>query len=83
MKLAQIKVYEYQELPDKSKHKADIWLDEMPFDYEVENEDGEIVTEYEYFSEWSEDLKAEHCEINGYLFFENGKPAHHLIEKAA
>jgi len=83
MKLAQIKVFEYQELSQKAKHTVSIWLDELPFDYEIEDKDGNIITEYDYFSEWDENSQIEHCEINGYLFFENGKPAHHLIEKAA
>lgn len=78
--MVSIMAFNYHELTDKAKHRASLWLDEIPFDYEDVDEDGNITINYDYFSEWDEETQKEYCEINGYLFDKNGRCIHHLIE---
>lgn len=75
MKMFSIMGFNYEDLSAKGKHAVRIWLDEFPFDYEDEH--GSVYSEYP--SEWEDDLIAEHCNVNEYIFDENGKPIHHLI----
>jgi hypothetical protein len=49
-------------------------LDEVPI--EVENDKGEF--EFRYFSDMTDIEIDEHCQANGYLFTESGRPIHHL-----
>ena len=40
MKIIQVKAFEYNELDEQSKISARHWLDEDPFEYETEDEEG-------------------------------------------
>jgi len=80
MKLVKIKAYKFKELSEKAQHVVSCNLDNFPFDYEVETSDGEYITKYEYFSDWSKDDQIEFCNLNEYLFNKNGEMIHHLIE---
>ena len=40
-----------------------VWLDELPFDYEDEDENGNIITKLDYPSDWEETDIKEHCQI--------------------
>lgn len=74
-----IEGFQYIELSDKAKRKVEIWLDEVPMEYETENEEGNIVTEYEYLSELSELEIQDRCELNEYLFNRDGRPIHQYV----
>ena len=74
-----IEGFQYIELSDKARGKVLIWLDEVPLEYEAENEEGQIVTEYEYFSELDDVDVQEHCLINEYLFNRDGRPIHQYV----
>jgi len=74
-----IEAFQYKELDTKGKNKVLRWLDDAPMEYEVENEDGMIVTEYQYFSEMDESDVQDHCQVNEYLFDKHGKPIHNLV----
>ena len=74
-----IEGFQYFELSDKAKHKVQIWLDEVPMEYEVETDDGPIGTEYDYFSDWEEQDQQDHFFINGYLFNKDGRPIHQYV----
>ena len=80
MKIIQVKAFEYNELDEQSKISARHWLDEDPFEYETEDEEGNIVKELEYFSDMTDTDIDEHCQTNDYLFTKHGKPIHHLEE---
>lgn len=72
MKTIEINIYSFNELEDKAKETAILkhgqFLDSEPVDYE--DETGELKSEY---IEHSEDEIIESIEMNGYLFFYNGK----------
>lgn len=74
-----IEGFQYTELPTKSQRKVLEWLDECPIDYETEDAEGNIMSRYEYFSDWTLDEVQEHCMMNGYLFDMTGDPIHHLV----
>lgn len=78
MKQIKINAYEYKELNEDSKYEVKLWLDEIPFDYEHKDEQGNIVTKLDYPSDWSDEDIQEHCLMNGYLFNKYGKCVHHL-----
>ena len=61
-----------------SKDNVKIWLDELPFDYEDEDKQGNIIKKLDYPSDWDEIDIQEHCEANEYLFDKYGKCIHHL-----
>ena len=78
METIKINAYNYQDLSDDSKVHVKIWLDKLPFDYEDEDENGNIVTKLDYPSDWEETDIIEHCQANGYLFDKYGKCVHQL-----
>ena len=75
MKLVKIQAYTFDELDAKGKANVIYWLDECPLDYEDENG----IMQYQYFSDADESDISDHCEINGYIFNQYGKPIHQLI----
>ena len=80
MKTIQINAYEFKDLKGNSKHKALVWLDEYPYDYENGDldEQGKPIKKYDYVSNWDDEAIIEHCEINQYLFDIYGNHIHHL-----
>ena len=74
-----IEGFQYKELPTKAQRKVLEWLDDHPFDYETEDDEGNTMTRYEYPSDWTTDEVQEHCEMNEYLFDRLGEPIHHLV----
>jgi hypothetical protein len=74
MKTITIEAYDYNDLLESSKASVRIWLDEVPI--EVENDKGEF--EFRYFADMTDIEIDEHCQANGYLFTESGRPIHHL-----
>ena len=48
MKTIKINAYDYQDLDNDSKRNVKIWLDELPFDYEDEDEKGNIIKKLDY-----------------------------------
>ena len=74
MKTITIEAYDYNDLLESSKASVRVWLDEVPV--EVENDKGEF--EFRYFSDMTDIEIDEHCQANGYLFTESGRPIHHL-----
>ncbi len=81
MKQIKVNAYEYSELNEDAKFKANLWLDEHPIDSEHENEKGQIIRTFEYVTDWETNEIIEYCEINEYLFSSLGKPIHHLEVK--
>tara|TARA_R100000008_G_scaffold79315_1_gene60928 strand:- start:444 stop:689 length:246 start_codon:yes stop_codon:yes gene_type:complete len=81
MKTIKINAYNYQDLSDDSKINVKIWLDEMPFDYEDEDEKGNIIKKLDYPSDWLDEDINEHCISNKYLFDKYGKCIHNLQVK--
>ena len=55
-----------------------IWLDELPFDYEDEDEKGNVIKKLDYPIDWEETDIKEHCQANEYLFDKYGKCVHQL-----
>ena len=78
MKQIKVNAYEYSELNEEAKFKANLWLDECPIDSEYENEKGQIIRTFEFVSDWELNDIIEHCEINEYLFNKYGECVHHL-----
>ena len=78
MKQIKVNAYEYSELKQDAKNEVIHWLDEIPLDYETEDEQGNTIIEYEYFSDMEDIDIIEHCEINEYLFDKFGNCVHHL-----
>ena len=74
MKTIKIEAYDYNDLDEAGKASVRVWLDEVPI--EVENDKGEF--EFRYFSDMTDIEIDEHCQANGYLFTESGRPIHHL-----
>ena len=80
IKIVKIRAYKYQELDSKGKAKVIYQMNEIPFDSEFENDNGELITEYDYFGDWDLSDQIDFCDINEYLFDRYGNPIHHLIE---
>jgi len=78
MKIIKVNAYEFKELNQKAKNKVIYWLDELPLEYEEEDQQGNIITKYRYFSNMIEKDINEHCEMNEYLFNKYGEPIHNL-----
>ena len=78
MKQIKIDAYNYEDLNDDNKINVKIWLDQLPFDYEDEDENGNIIKKLDYPSDWDEIDIQEHCESNRYLFSKFGKCIHQL-----
>ena len=80
MKQIKINAYEFKELNQEAQHRALIWLDRFPIDYDTGEVDeyGKPIIKYDYFSSWPEQEIQEHCEINNYLFSKNGQAIHYL-----
>tara|TARA_A100001201_G_scaffold32785_5_gene35278 strand:+ start:1332 stop:1580 length:249 start_codon:yes stop_codon:yes gene_type:complete len=78
MKIIKVNAYEFNELNQKAKNEVVNWLDQHPLDYETEDEQGNIIKEYQYFYDMEEIDIIEHCEMNEYLFNKYGEPIHHL-----
>lgn len=74
MKQIIIDAYEYHELETFAQAEVVSWLDQDP--WEFQNDKGEM--EFSYFSEMNDEEIREHCELNGYLFDDEGRPVHHL-----
>lgn len=81
MKQIKVNAYEYSELNTDAKREVVYWLDQFPLDYETEDEQGNTIIEYEYFSDMEDIDIIEHCEANEYLFDKFGKCIHHLEVK--
>lgn len=81
MKQIKINAYEYSELNPEAKYHVVLWLDELPLDYEAEDQQGNTIIKYEYFSDMEDIDIIEHCAANGYLFDKFGKCVHHLEVK--
>ena len=79
MQVLKIRGYDYSELNQEGKTAVKHWLDEAPI--EVENDAGEF--EFRYFSDMTDIEIDEHCQANGYLFTESGRPIHHLEREVA
>ena len=77
MKTIKVNAYSYQELNEDSKNNVKIWLDKLPFDYEEEDKQGNIIKKLDYPSDWNEIDIQEHCKANEYLFDKYGKCVHH------
>ena len=54
MKQIKVNAYEYSELNPEAKHQVVVWLDELPLDYEAEDQQGNTIIKYEYFSDMKE-----------------------------
>jgi len=68
-----LEAYEYHELKPHAQLEVIYWLDDQ---LEFENDQGE--TFLQMFSDRTDEEIREHCEINGYLFDDKGRPVHHL-----
>ena len=68
-----IRAYEYAELDDKAKNNFIHEMWDMPFEYEDEDEKGNIIIKYDYFGEWDLEEQIDFCESNDYLFDKYGK----------
>ena len=76
MRYLKVKAYQYHELKPNAKSEVIYWLDQDPLEFE--NDQGETLLEM--FSDMTDEEIKEHCEMNGYLFDDKGKPIHHLGE---
>ena len=74
MKQIIIDAYEYHELKPTAQAEVIYWLDTDP--WEFQNDKGETL--YRNCSDVTEEEIREHCEANGYLFDDEGRPVHHL-----
>jgi hypothetical protein len=79
MKLIKINAYKFNELNNEAKSRVIYWLDEMPLYYETEDKNGNIIEKRQYFTDMHNVDICDHCEINGYLFSNNGEYINHLI----
>lgn len=80
MELVKIEAYKYQELDDKAKENFIHKMYDMPFDYEDEDKDGNIITKYDYFADWNLEEQIDFCYHNEYLFDKYGNMIHHLVK---
>ena len=78
MKTIKVNAYNYQELNQNGRNRVKNWLDEMPYDYEEEDNKGNIIKKLDYPSSWEEIDIQEHCNDNEYLFDKDGNCVHHL-----
>jgi len=74
MKQIIIDAYEYHELEPTAQAEVEYWLDTDP--WEFQNDKGETL--YRNCSDMTHEEIREHCEANGYLFDDEGRPVHHL-----
>jgi len=81
-KLISIRAYEYQELEDYAKDTFINYMYDSPFEYEDEDEEGNIIIKYDYFADMDLKEQIEFCEINKYLFNKHGELIGHLEEIA-
>ena len=81
-KLISIRAYEYQELDEDAKNRFIHSMNDFPFDYEDEDEEGNTIIKYDYFADMDLEGQIEFCEMNNYLFNKYGELIGHLEEKA-
>lgn len=62
-----IGIYKYNELSEDAKENVVYWLNQYPIQYETDEG-----WECQYYDELDDEDVAEHCEINGYEFLEDG-----------
>jgi hypothetical protein len=62
-----IGIYTFDELSEEAKQNVIDWLNQAPFQYETDEG-----WEYQYYDELDDEDIAEHCEMNGYEFLEDG-----------
>jgi len=79
MKIVKIKAYKYEELNEKARDKFINEMYDWPFDYDYEDENGEIIRKYDFFGQWELSEQIEYCEMNEYLFDKYGGTIGHLI----
>lgn len=72
MEIIKIKAYQYNELNEESKFMVKRWLDETPYDYEDEDENGKITLKWKFLGDMRDIEIQEYCEHEGYLFSESG-----------
>lgn len=80
----ELKLYKYDELNEKAKAKAFEehldFLSSFPYEYEDEDEKGNIIKKEECILDWNDEELKEYVEdsilVNSYWFFENGEKAH-------
>ena len=63
-----IGIYTFDELSEDAKENVVYWLNQNPLEYETD--EGDI--QYQYYDELDDADVAEHCEMNGYEFLEDG-----------
>lgn len=78
MKIVKIKAYKYEELNERAKDKFINEMYDIPFDYDIEDENGELIRKYDFFGEWELSEQIEFCEMNEYLFDEYGRTINYL-----
>lgn len=81
MEIIKIKAYQYNELNEKAKTEVRYWLNEIPIDYEDEDENGRLIAKVMYLGDMEEKEIQDYCEEQGYLFSESGSRVHHLETK--
>ena len=81
MKKVTINAYNFSELSEKAQYNANwkYFLD--GFEYEDEDKDGNIITNYDYFSDWELVEQIEFCDMNDYLFDRDGVLINHLVKE--
>jgi hypothetical protein len=62
-----IGIYTFDELSEEAKQNVIDWLNQAPVQYETDEG-----WEYQYYDELDDEDIAEHCEMNGYEFLEDG-----------
>ncbi len=62
-----INIYSFDELSVEAKANVVYWLNQNPVEYETDKG-----WEYQYYDELDDADIAEHCDINGYEFTEDG-----------
>jgi len=72
MEIIKIKAYQYNELNEVSKFKVKRWLDETPYDYEHEDENGKITLKWKFLGDMEDKEIQEYCEHEEFLFSESG-----------
>ena len=81
MEIIKIKAYQYNELNEDAKTGVKCWLNETPYDYEDEDENGRLIAKCDYLGDMEDKEIQEHCEDMGYLFSESGSRVDHLETK--
>ena len=77
-RVIKIKAYEYAELKQEAKNQFINEMWDIPFEYEDEDGEGNMIIKYDYFGEWDLKDQIEYCEINNYLFNKYGDLIGHL-----